>query len=721
VGDTVDSAKIDTALKTLFRTNLFSDVKIDLQGTDLVVKVIENPVVNQVLFEGNSNIKNDKLEDEIQIRPRGVFTRAKVEEDVGRIVELYRRAGRISATVTPKIIELPQRRVDLIFEINEGPKSGILRTNFLGNSAFSASDLRNVVVTKESKWYRLFSSNDNYDPDRIEYDGEQLRKYYRNRGFYDFRIISSVAELAPDKNGFAVTYALDEGVRYHFGKLTVQTDLKKLNSDILRALLPIREGQVYQDQKIEQSTDALTFAAGAAGFAFVDVRPHYTANPAKHTVDVVFDVKEGPRVYIDRIDIVGNTTTLDYVIRRQLNVAEGDAYNRALVDRSKNAIRGMGFFKDVDITNVPGSAPDRTNLLVHVTEQPTGQLNFSAGYSTIDKLITDVGISQSNFRGRGQDVRARLELGSISQQASVSFTEPHWLNRDLQAGFDLFTSRYDFTAQASYVSTSLGGTVRVAFPLTSNSLLTTKYTLHSDDVIVDPALCIPGQQLVSEVLCSESGPTLTSLVGYSLGLDMRNDRILPTRGYFITLSQDLAGFGGSVHYLRSQVNGGWWHGFNKDYILSVTARAGYINGWNGDNLRINDRFYEGGDTFRGFQIAGIGPRDVQFGDALGGNLFAIGTVEMTLPTHLPEQYGIRAALFSDIGTLGLLDRADKVNPFTNQPILTVLDDLNLRWSAGISIFWKSPMGPLRFDFSQIIRKDAYDKTQLFNFSTTTRF
>ena len=721
VGDTVDPAKIDVALKTLFRTDLFSDVKIELQGTDLVVKVVENPVINQVLFEGNSSIKEDKLRDEVQIRPRGVFTRARVEEDVGRIVELYRRAGRISATVTPKIIELPQRRVDLIFEISEGPKSGIMRVNFLGNTSYSGNDLRNVVVTKESQWYKFFSSNDNYDPDRIEYDREQLRKFYRNRGFYDFRIISSVAELAPDKNGFAVTYALDEGARYHFGKLTVRTELKKLNGDILRQLLPIREGQVYQDQKIEQATDALTFAAGAAGFAFVDVRPQYTPNPAKHTVDVVFDVKEGPRVYIDRIDIVGNTATLDYVIRRQLNVAEGDAYNRALVDRSKNNIKALGFFKDVDITNVAGSAPDRTTLQVHVTEQPTGQLSFSAGYSSIDKLVTDVGISQSNFRGRGEDLRARLSLGSLRQQADISFTEPHFLNRDLQAGFDLYTYRYDFSLQASYNTASTGGTVRVAFPLTGNSLLTTRYTLRTDDVIVDDSLCVPGAELVSVVLCEQRGSYITSQVGYTLGLDKRNDPIVATRGYFINLSQDVAGAGGSVHYVRNELRGGWYHGFNKDFIFSFTGSAGYIDGWNGDNIRITDRFYEGGDTFRGFAIAGIGPRDTQFGDSLGGKLYAIGTVEMTIPTKLPEQYGIKAALFSDFGTLGIVDRAEKINPNTNLPILTVQDDLGLRASAGISIFWKSPMGPLRFDFSQIIRKDSYDKTELFRFSTSTRF
>lgn len=721
VGDTVDPQKIDTALKALFRTDLFSDVKIELQGGDLIVKVVENPVINQIVFEGNSNLKDDKLKDEIQIRPRGVFTKAKVEEDVGRIVELYRRSGRISATVSPKIIELPQRRVDVVFEINEGPKSGILRVNFLGNKQFSANDLRGVVVTKESAWYRFFSSSDNYDPDRIEYDREQLRKFYRDRGFYDFRIISSVAELAPDKNGFAVTYALDEGARYRFGKLTVQTQLKKLNGDILRQLLPIRSGQIYQDQKIEQATDALTFAAGAAGFAFVDVRPRYTPDPVKHTVDVVFEVKEGPRVYIDRIDIVGNTTTLDYVIRRQMTVQEGDAYNRALVDRSRNAIRSLGFFKDVEVTNIPGSAPDRTTLQVKVTEQPTGQLSFSAGYSSIDKLVTDIGVSQSNFRGRGEDVRARVSLGSLRQQADVSFTEPHFLDRDLQGGIDLYTYRYDFTQQAEYTSASTGGTVRLTFPLSANSLLTTRYTLRTDDVIVDDSLCVPGAELVSIILCRQRGSYLTSQVGYTIGLDRRNDPIVATRGYYVNFSQDLAGAGGSVHYLRNELRGGWYHGFNKDFIFSFTGSAGYVDGWNGDTIRIADRFYKGGDTFRGFAIAGIGPRDTQYNEALGGKLYAIGTFELTIPNKLPEQYGIKTALFTDFGTLGLLDRADKINPNTNQVLTTVQDDLGFRASAGISIFWKSPAGPLRFDFSQIIRKDPYDQTELFRFSTETRF
>jgi outer membrane protein insertion porin family len=721
IGDTVDQARLDLALKTLTRTDLFSDVRIQLQGDTLLVQVVENPIINQVLFEGNSNLKEDKLKDEVTVRPRGIFTKAKVQEDVGRIIELYRRSGRISATVTPKIVNLPQRRVDLIFEISEGPKSGILGINFQGNQQFSANDLRDVIVTKESHWYKFFESNDNYDPDRVEYDREQLRKFYRNKGYYDFRVVSSIAELSPDKNSFAVTYTIDEGQKYKFGKLSVQTELKKLNPDILRALLPIRSGQLYADEKIEQATDALTFAAGSAGFAFVDVRPQYHANPATHTVDVNFDVKEGPRVYIDRIDIVGNTQTLDYVIRREMSLSEGDAYNRVLVDQSKNKIKALGFFKDVDVTTQPGSQPDRTNLLVKVTEQPTGELSASAGYSSVDQLVVDLGFNQSNFRGRGQDVRARVEIGSISQNIDFSFTEPRVLNRNMGAGFDLYATRYDFTRYASYQSASAGGSVHIAFPLTVNSTMSLRYTLREDDTIVASNLCVPGAELVSVVLCDERGSYLTSAVGYSVRIDRRNDPVLPTRGYYVDLSQDIAGLGGTVHYVRTEWDGGWYHGFSKDFILSLTTTGGFINGWNGDSIRIGDRFYRGGDSFVGFQLAGIGPRDTQFGDALGGKLYMIGEVQETIPNGLPAQYGIKTALIADVGTLGLLDRRDKFNPLTNSPLTNVHDDLGLRASVGLSVFWKSPLGPLRFDIAEPIAKQPYDIVQVFRFSTNTRF
>jgi outer membrane protein insertion porin family len=731
VGETIDPAKIDLALKSLFRTDLFSDVRIDLQADGaLLVTVEENPIINRVLFEGNKSMKEDKLKDEVSVRPRGIFTRSKVQSDVARIVELYRRAGRISANVTPQIVQLPQKRVDLIFKIDEGPKSGILRVNFLGNKAYSDNDLRDVVVTEQSRWYRFFSSNANYDPDRLEYDREQLRKFYRNRGYYDFRVSSAVAEFAPDKNGFAITYTIDEGRAFKFGKVSVETDLKKLNPDVLKALIPFRSGQVYEDQKIEQATDALTFAAGAAGFAFVDVRPRYTPNRETGLVDVTFDVKEGPRVYVDRIDIVGNTQTLDYVIRREMNLVEGDPYNRALVDRSKNQVKALGFFKDVDITETPGSAPDRTNLQVKVAEQPTGEFSFSAGYSSVDQVVVDLGVTQRNFRGRGQDVRARLSLGSVRQQLDLGFTEPRFLGRDLAAGVDVYYYRYDLTSisTAPYQTTSIGTNLRLNFPMSLNSRGSLIYTLRNDDVTVGESLCTAAYQATS--LCSQRGSFLTSLVGYGYRLDHRNDPIAPTRGYYLQFNQDFAGVGGAVKYIRTEGETGWYHGFTKSLVLSAVGSAGYVNGWGGDHVRINDRFFKGGDNFRGFQTAGIGPRDVTGGrsDALGGKGYAIGSVELTVPTFLPEQYGIKAALFSDFGVLGGLDSTDKaqngqlVDP--TQPTLgrvDIRDNYALRASGGVSVFWRSPMGPIRFDFSQVLAKQDYDKTELFRFSTGTRF
>ncbi len=556
VGDTVDPARIDLALKALFRTDLFSDVKVGLSDGDLTIQVVENPIINRVVFEGNSGLKEDKLRDEITVRPRGIFTRAKVQSDVQRIIELYRRSGRISAAVTPKIVELPQKRVDLIFEISEGEKSGVLGVNFLGNVEFSDNDLRDVVVTEESAWYRFFSNNANYDPDRLEYDKEQLRKHYRNRGFYDFRVISAVAELSSARNGFAVTYTLEEGPRYRFGKISVETELKKLDTAVLTQLVPIRSGDLYEDERIETATDALTFAAGAAGFASVDVRPRYVADPATRTVNVVFQVNEGPRVYVNRIDIIGNTQTLDHVVRRELNLVEGDAYNRALVDRSENNLKALGFFKEVTIEETPTANADRTDLLVTVEEQATGELTFSAGYSSVDQLMIDLGITQRNFRGRGQDARARVSWGSYRQQLDFSFTEPRFLDRNLRAGVDLYYFVYDLSDYSSYRTTSLGTNLRIGFPLTADAFMTMRYVLREDDVDVPSIFCDPTQQQVSQTLCDQRGRYTTSLLGYQVTLDRRNDPVRPTRGFFVSLAQDLAGLGGDAAEGRRHAGAG---------------------------------------------------------------------------------------------------------------------------------------------------------------------
>jgi outer membrane protein insertion porin family len=722
VGATVDSELIDLAVKTLYNTDLFSDVQIVMNGSTMDITVVESPIINQVVFEGNHAMTKDKLRDEVQIRPRGVFTKAKVQADVQRIIELYRKSGRIAATVTPKIVELPQKRVDLIFEINEGPKTGVSSVNFIGNHAFSDSELQGVVVTKKSLWWKFFSSNDNYDPDRMDYDREQLRKYYTNRGYYDFRVISAVAELTPDRKDFAISYTLDEGQKYNFGRITIKTDNDKLKAENLQRSISIKPGQLYESDRVDKAVDDLTFAAGSNGYAFVDIRPDEEPNPNTKTVDLTFNVHEGARVYIDKINIVGNTQTLDKVIRRQLLVSEGDAYNKALIERSKMYVAGLGFFKQGDdgvkITEKPSPEAGKTNIEVAVQEQPTGELSFGAGYSSYEKFILDISVSQSNFRGTGQQVRARVQTGSISKDIDFSFTEPHFLDRDIQAGFDLFQSSYHYTG-VDYSQDSKGGDVRLGYNLNGFSVLRLRYNIRKDDITYTSSDACNG-------LLYNCGSGITSSVGYTLGVDLRNDFVQPTRGWTAYLRQDFAGLGGNVKYVDTELEAHWYHGFAKDMILAVSGNAGTKSPWGGDSIRINDRFFKGGDTIRGFEYAGIGPRDLSTGYALGGQTYAIGSVELGIPNHLPDQYGLKTAVFVDVGTLGGVDKRLKIDTTpgsstAGQRLTNIVDDYGLRASAGVTIRWKSPMGPVQFDLSQVLAKDKYDKVETFRFSQSTQF
>ena len=730
-GDTIDPVILDVAIRTLTRTQLFADVQIGLQENgDLIIRIVENPIINQVVFEGNSSIKEDKLREEVTISPRGIYTRARVQEDVGKLIELYRLSGRISATVTPKLVQLEQNRVDVVFEIDEGPETGVQAITFLGNQAFSDSELQEVMVTKESAWFRLFTKNDNYDPGRLDYDREQLRKFYTNRGYYDFRITSAVAELTPDDSAFGITLTVDEGDRYNFGTIDVVTQNDRLNADFLKLLLPIRSGDLYESDKIESSVDALTFAAGSAGYAFVDINPTYRANPDTDTVDVTFNISEGQRVYVDRINVIGNTRTIDPVIRRELLLTEGDAFNRTLVERSRNNLRGLGFFKDVTIEEERGSAPDRSVVNVTVEEQPTGELSVGAGFSSVDSFVVNLGISERNFRGRGQNVVARVEWGSLRQQIDFRFTEPRFLGRDIGAGFDLFHSRYDFQQESSFDYRSTGAGLRLTYPLNGYSRLATRYFIKDDEIIVPVGYCSGGGQ-GSAALCEQIGASLNSSVGYTLLVDRRNDPIRPTRGWTGSVRQDFAGLGGDVNYVKTEVETTAYYGITPSWIVSVTGSAGYVSGWAGDAIRINDRFFKGGNTFRGFENAGMGPRDLATNDALGGNFYAVGSVELTLPNGLPEQYGIKTSLFADVGTLGVLDDRYTVNATTGLSSACpdsavigdacVADDLSLRASVGLSVHWKAPVGPIRFDFSQILSSEDYDRTETFRFSTSTQF
>ncbi|GAA0398996.1 outer membrane protein assembly factor BamA [Brevundimonas terrae] len=719
-GDIVDPVTFDVAVRTLYRTNLFANVQLGLQPNgDLVIEVVENPIINQVTFEGNKALTEKKLRDEVTISPRGIYTRARVQEDVGKIVELYRMSGRISATVTPRLVQLEQNRVDVVFEIDEGPESGISGITFLGNKAFSDADLREVMVTQVSQWWRLFSSNDNYDPNRLDYDREQLRKFYTNRGYYDFNIMSSVAELKPDNSAFAVTITLDEGDKYNFGEVKVVTESERLNADFLTALLPIRSGDLFQSDRIENAVDALTFAAGSAGYAFVDISPSYRANPETDTVDVTFNVREGSRVYVERINVVGNTRTLDTVIRRDLLLGEGDAFNRSLIERSRNNLRALGFFKDVKIEETRGSAPDRSIVNVTVEEQPTGELSVGAGFSSFDSFTLNLGVTERNFRGRGQNVVARAEWGSIRQNIDFRFTEPKFMGRDVAAGFDLFHTRMDLSEYASYDYRSTGAGLRLTYPLNNYTRLSLRYFLKDDEVMVPNSYC-SSSGMGTSALCDQIGAYINSSAGYTLFVDRRNDPVRATRGWTTALRQDFAGIGGDVNYIKTEMDAAYYYGIRPNWVVSVQGSVGYIAGWSGDSIRINDRFFKGGQSFRGFETAGMGPRDLTTTDALGGNFYAIGTVELTLPNGLPEQYGIRTSLFADVGTLGQLDDRYLVGS-NGMPNANIVDDLALRAAAGVSIHWRSPMGPIRFDLSKVLSKEDYDKTETFRFSTSTQF
>lgn len=720
-GQVADPRLVNLSIQTLFATGLFTDVQIEDQNGTVIVRVQENPIINRVVLEGNRAMDDDKITDEIEAQPRAIFTRARVQSDVQRIIEVYRRSGRFAATVTPKIIELPQNRVDLIFEISEGPVTGVRRINFIGNESFSDRRLRRELVTRESRWWRFFSSNDNYDPDRLEYDRELLRQFYQNQGYANFRVLSSVAELTPDQDAFYITMTIDEGEIYNFGEVKVSTEIEDLNEDFLAALLPVREGETFQGQLIEDSIDSLTFATGASGYAFVNIRPLTTRNRDTRTVDVEFVIDEGPRVYIERIDIVGNTRTLDRVIRRELDIVEGDAFNQALLDRSRGSVRSLGFFEEVEVESAPGTSPDRARVAVQVTEQPTGELAFGAGFSSTDAFLIDLSISERNLRGRGQFLRLRISMSSRRESIDIRFTEPRFMDRNLAAGFDLFRVTSDFLSEASFQTQSTGASIRFGFPVTAQSNLQLRYTLRSDDVQVFAS--------ASSALLTQAGRRNTSVAGYTLNWARIDDPIEPRNGFRLQFSQDFAGFGGDVRYVRSEMSGTFYKGLFGDVVASFTMNGGFVLPWGGDTVRINDRFFKGGNSFRGFEVAGIGPRtvtrDVATGelirrDALGGRLYAIGAFEVGFPLGLPEQYGVRGSLFTEFGTLGLLDDQDEIAEGATGSLFTV-DDLSLRASAGLSIFWDSPFGPVRFDFAEAFLYEDYDKREFFRFSTRTGF
>jgi outer membrane protein insertion porin family len=791
-GEHLDAAKIDAGLKALYGTGLFQDVHISQSGGKLIVTLVEAPVINRLAFEGNHRMKDEQLQQEIQSKERDALSRAAVQADTQRIIEVYQHNGRFDVTVVPQIIDRPNNRVDLIFQINEGEKTGIKHIVFVGNNAYASWRLKDVIKTAESNWLSFLQTTDVYDPDRIEADRDLIRRFYLKHGYADVQVVSATGVYDPAQKGFVVTFTIEEGPLYRFGTIDIQSNVRAVNAQSLRPSLRMAAGQAYNGEAIEKTVEDLTIELARRGYPFGQVRPRGDRNPTARTIGVVFVVDEGVRAYIERINIHGNYRTRDYVIRRELDINEGDPYNRALMDRAERRIKNLNFFKNVKITNEPGSAPDRVVINIDVEEQSTGDFSIMGGYSTADGWLASVSVQERNLLGTGRFAKAAVTYGEFIRSIELSYAEPYFLDTRSSAGVDLFAKETIANNYLSYGTQSYGGSLKWGIPLREDlsfqlrySAFTQKITLPSylDDcnnlnpdfattfptpaaLAAGGAVAYPGSVAAVQSNCFyygqaslpvrvelAEGTYLTSMVGYGLSYNTLDNNKLPTSGVYINFGQDFAGVGGDVAYMRTTVDTRTYYEVVSDLVANLHLQAGDMIGFNScppnecssgsDYVRMLDDFKMGPNLVRGFQPAGIGPRDVTpgtTGDALGGTMYWGASVEMQYPFYfLPKDSGFRGAVFIDSGSVwgykgettnpatgeinGLIQTSAPLpNPaFACQCGMQYADNAAVRASIGASLIWDSPFGPLRFDLAYPFLKQSYDRTQFFAFGGGAQF
>ncbi|MEM7618674.1 MAG: outer membrane protein assembly factor BamA [Pseudomonadota bacterium] len=703
-GDPVTSNTLNQALKNLYATGLFADVALRQDKGVLSITVKENPIINQIAFEGNDAVKDNELLAEISLRPRQVFTQTQIQNDLSRLYDIYRRLGHFSADIEPKIIALEQNRVNLVFEIAEGSVTKIKGIRFVGNEAFTDDALREELSTKEDRWYRLFGNSDRYDPDRIEFDKDLLRRFYLKEGYADFQVVSANAELAKGEKDFYLTFNLDEGDRYTINTITIDSELRGFDGAILRDDVTFLPGQWYNANEIQNTVDAMTDSLGDLQYAFVDIRTGIKRNGDVDNLDITFNINESPRVFVERININGNLRTIDKVIRREITLAEGDPYSRSKLARSEQNIRDLDYFELVEVNTVQGSAPDRVVIDVNVREQSTGELSIGAGFSTSDGPLADLRIRERNFLGKGQDVLLATTIAGERTQFDASFTEPYFMDKNLAVGFDAFRITRDLQDESSYDQEQTGGAVRLGYPLSNKWRQTWKYRLEQNEITdVDAD--------TSRFIRDQEGERITSAIGQRLTFDDRDSRLFPTEGLFSWFDTEIAGLGGDASYASGKLGANYYIPvYKKKVIFDILGEVGAIQGISED-VEINERFYLGGTTLRGFEQAGVGPRDLATDDSLGGNFFYRGSAELKFPIGLPEELGIAGHAFSDFGSLWELDDSGT----------GIADESSLRASAGLGISWRSPLGPVRADFAQPILDEDFDKDEVFRFSFGTRF
>ncbi len=771
---------VNKGVKDLYATGLFSDVKVGRSGEGVVITVNENRSINRVAFEGNSKLKTEQLTGEITSKTRGSYSPSIANADIERIKDVYRRSGRAAASVTVRTVDLPDGRLDVIFTIVEGDKTGIKEINFVGNRAYSAGKLRDLMETTESNFLSFFKSSDIYDPERIGTDLELIRRFYLKNGYADFRVVGSDARFDPAKKGYVVTITVEEGPQYRVGSIGVDSHNPAIPNAALQPFIRLHVGQIYNGDQIEKSVEAMTREVNRRGFAFSTVKPRGDRDPTTRTVSIAFSIDEGPRVYIERIVIKGNSRTRDYVIRREFELGEGDAYNKVLIDKAERRLNGLGFFKKVKITNSQGSSADRVIITVEVEDQPTGSISVSGGYSTVDGIIGELAVTETNFLGRGQYVRAALTEGQRTRGVEFNFTEPYFLNQRLAAGFDLFAKTTDVSSYSYYNNFVAGGTLRLGIPITDEITFSPRYSIFRSEIsipntstypyndcqnpiygvtpspanTVNPATglgsfgtagatptynCLSNGE-ASLALKQAVGTTLTSLVGYTLSYNSLDNNKNPTEGFIANVKQDLAGVGGTEHYLRTTGDLRYYHPIYDQIIGILHIQGGDLRSTDSGQLRIVDNFNLGPTLVRGFAPSGIGPRDVSIGvdpagNPLGGTEYFGASLESQFPLYgVPRDLGLKGAVFYDAGTLfGYRGQTNFSNitggttsfsypTYQQNSLITVgADHTTIRSSAGVSLIWASPLGPIRFDFAKAITKDQNDQTQFFRFSGGATF
>jgi len=710
-GDPFDPDRLDRSLKTLYSTGLFSDVNLRRDGNTLIVRVAENPLINRIAFEGNHKLTDDQLRPELQLRSRAVYTQAMAQSDRQKILDLYARRGKFAAAVEPKIIMLDQNRVDVVFEIREGNDTYISRIAFVGNQAFSTDRLHEIIGSREERYWRFLSTTDSYDPDRIGFDKELLRRFYLKNGYADFEVASATAELTPDRTAFFVTFTLNEGERYKVSKISIDSTLPRLTGASLMPALDIAAGDFYDGDAVERTTQTLTDAVQARGYSFVEVKPRIARDKAKHTVELVFDVSEGPRVYVERIDINGNTRTEDKVVRREFRLAEGDAYNAALARRSRQRLEDLGYFNTVAITNQPGSAPDRVVLNTNINEKATGELTLGGGYSTDSGALVNVGLREKNLIGSGIDAGINGVLAQRRSEIDLSITDPYFLDRNIVAGIDVFHVNNNNQTTAQYSERRTGFSLRAGYEFSDHLRQAITYSLV-DRAIYNIA------STASVYVQDEVGRSILSQIGQTLTVDYRDSVVDPHSGFVVRFGTDFAGLGGDANYVRTKVDGTYFIPLqaitgDEDWSVAISGGAGYLFNTGATREKIVDRFFLGGDNLRGFESGGAGPHATLGGDSLGGRFIATQSTELRFPLPISADIGLSGRAFVDVGALSEVTPIPAGGPIT--------DYRGPRVGAGVGVSWKTPFGLINLDVADPVVKKRYDKTQIFRFGFGTRF